>query len=113
MHELSLCQSALQLIEQQALAHHARRVTAVWLEMGALSCIEEGALRFSFASVCRRTLAEGCRLELTVKPAKAWCWQCAKAVSVERHTDGCPICGGYTLRAQDDAGLQLKQIEVE
>jgi len=113
MHELSLCQSALQLIEQQARAHHARRVTTVWLEMGALSCIEASALRFSFASVCRGTLAEGCTLELTVKPANAWCWQCAKAVSVAQHADGCPLCGGYTLRVQDGDELRLKQIEVE
>lgn len=46
MHEISMCYSALELIEQQARQHHARRVTAVWLEIGALSCIEESALRF-------------------------------------------------------------------
>jgi len=113
MHELSLCQSALELIEQQAQVHHARRVTAVWLELGALSCVEENALRFGFASVCRRTLAEGCRLELTIKPAQAWCWQCAKAVSIEHRADGCPLCGGYMLQVQGGDGLQLKQIEVE
>ncbi|WP_413734020.1 hydrogenase maturation nickel metallochaperone HypA [Sodalis sp. RH21] len=113
MHELSLCQSALELIEQQARLHHAARVTAVWLEIGALSCIEDGALRFCFASVCRHTLADGCRLQLTTAPARAWCWQCSAAVSVARHDAGCPVCGGHALRMESGDSLRLKQIEVE
>ena len=48
MHELSLCQSAVEIIQRQAEQHDVKRVTAVWLEIGALSCVEESAVRFSF-----------------------------------------------------------------
>lgn len=47
MHELSLCQSAVEIIQRQAEQHDVKRVTAVWLEIGALSCVEESAVRFS------------------------------------------------------------------
>ncbi|VTR15067.1 hydrogenase nickel incorporation protein HybF [Serratia fonticola] len=57
----------MELIEQQARQHGAKRVTAVWLEIGALSCIEEHALRFSFASASRNTLAEGASYCWTTK----------------------------------------------
>ncbi|MHA6496590.1 hydrogenase/urease maturation nickel metallochaperone HypA, partial [Escherichia coli] len=40
MHELSLCQSAVEIIQRQAEQHDVKRVTAVWLEIGALSCVE-------------------------------------------------------------------------
>lgn len=53
MHELSLCQSAVEIIQQQAEQHSVKRVTGVWLEIGALSCVEESAVRFSFDIVCR------------------------------------------------------------
>ncbi len=43
MHELSLCQSAVEIIQRQAEQHDVKRVTAVWLEIGALSCVEESA----------------------------------------------------------------------
>ncbi len=46
MHEITLCQRALELIEQQAAKHGAKRVTGVWLKIGAfflcrnqLSCL--------------------------------------------------------------------------
>ncbi len=45
MHELSLCQSAVEIIQRQAEQHDVKRVTAVWLEIGALSCVEESAVR--------------------------------------------------------------------
>ncbi|VDY38953.1 hydrogenase nickel incorporation protein [Salmonella enterica subsp. enterica serovar Daytona] len=35
MHEITLCQRALELIEQQASAYGAKRVTAVWIKIGA------------------------------------------------------------------------------
>lgn len=113
MHEISLCYSALELIEQQARQHGATRVTEVWLEIGALSCIEEDALRFCFASVCRQTMAEGCQLHIRVLPAQAWCWTCGIQVAVARHGAGCPLCGGYHLRVENGDELQIKQLAVE
>jgi hydrogenase nickel incorporation protein HypA/HybF len=50
------------LIEQQATQHGAKRVTGVWLKIGAFSCVETSALTFCFELVCRGTLAEGCEL---------------------------------------------------
>ena len=64
MHEITLCQRALELIEQQAVQNHAKRVTGVWLKVGAFSCVETSALNFCFELVCRGTLAEGCALHI-------------------------------------------------
>ncbi|VFS46710.1 hydrogenase nickel incorporation protein HybF [Budvicia aquatica] len=46
MHEVSLCESTLEIIEKQAKQHGVKRVTGVWLELGALSCVEESSLHF-------------------------------------------------------------------
>jgi len=113
MHEISMCYSALELIEQQARQHGARKVTGVWLEIGALSCIEESALRFCFESVCQQTLAQGCELHISVRAAIAWCWDCSTAVDVIRHGAGCPQCGSYNLRIEQGDSLQLKQLAIE
>ncbi|WP_192457522.1 hydrogenase maturation nickel metallochaperone HypA [Musicola keenii] len=113
MHEISMCYNALELIEQQARQHGASKVTGVWLEIGALSCIEESALRFCFESVCRQTLAEGCELHIAVRPAQAWCWACSCAVEVSAHDGGCPKCGSNCLRVESGDSLQLKQLAIE
>ncbi|MGQ7101734.1 hydrogenase maturation nickel metallochaperone HypA, partial [Escherichia sp. SP-MK] len=72
MHELSLCQSAVEIIQRQAEQHDVKRVTAVWLEIGALSCVEESAVRFSFEIVCHGTVAQGCDLHIVYKPAQVF-----------------------------------------
>ncbi|AJJ09139.1 hydrogenase nickel insertion protein HypA [Yersinia rohdei] len=113
MHEISLCLSALDLIEKQAQIQGAKRITAVWLEIGALSCIEESALRFSFAAASRQTMAAGCQLHLRYLPAQAWCWECSTRVTIERHDAGCPHCGSHALQVESGSNLQVKQIEVE
>ena len=113
MHEISLCLSMAELIEQQARQHQAQRVTKVWLEIGALACIEEQALRFSFASAVRGTLAENSELLLSHLPAQAWCWDCSENVEIHQHASPCPKCGGYKLDVASGDSLRIKQLEIE
>lgn len=112
MHELSLCQNAVEIIEQQARQNGASKVTGVWLEVGVLACVEESALRFGFDIACRDTLAEGCALHILHKPAQAWCWNCSQSVEITRH-DECPLCHCPTLHIEHSEGVQIKSIEVE
>ncbi|STD41130.1 hydrogenase nickel incorporation protein HybF [Edwardsiella tarda] len=86
---------------------------AVWLDIGALSCIEESALTFCFDIVCRGTLAEGCALHINTIPAQAWCWSCSQPITVTSHDAGCPHCQSHNLRVDDGDSMQIKQIEIE
>ena len=46
MHEMSLCQNMMEIIEQQQKKHDIHEVTDIWLEIGALSCVEQSAVEF-------------------------------------------------------------------
>ena len=95
MHELALCQGVVNTLAEQARIHHFDRVTAVRLEIGALSCVSPEAIEFCFA---RRTLADGAGLELVTLPSQAWCLDCDGTVAIGERHEGCPRCGGYRLR---------------
>lgn len=112
MHELSLCQSAVEIIQRQAEQHDVKRVTAVWLEIGALSCVEESAVRFSFEIVCHGTVAQGCDLHIVYKPA-GHSAGIAAVVEIHQHDAQCPICHGERLRVDTGDSLIVKSIEVE
>lgn len=112
MHELSLCQSAVEIIQRQAEQHDVKRVTAVWLEIGALSCVEESAVRFSFEIVCHGTVAQGCDLHIVYKPARHGAG-IAAVVEIHQHDAQCPICHGERLRVDTGDSLIVKSIEVE
>lgn len=91
MHEITLSQRALEIIEQQAQQAGARRVTGVWLKVGAFSCVEASALTFCFELVCRGTLAEGCELHIAEQQAECWCETCQQYVHlISQHVRRCP-----------------------
>lgn len=116
MHELSLCSSALEIMEQNAKAQGAKRITSVWIEIGALSCVEPDALEFCFELVCRDTMAQGCKLHIVQPDALVWCFGCNKKVSIKNaHMRECPECGSAQLQADNSASdqIQVKQMEIE
>lgn len=113
MHEMSLCESILQIIEESARAQGFRRVKTVWLEIGELSGVEVEAMRFGFDAVTQGSMAEGARLEIVETPGVAWCMQCQKPVSAHRRFDPCPECGGFQLQVTGGDQMQIKELEVE
>ena len=113
MHELSLCEGILQVLEDQASEQDYARVKTVWLEIGALAAVEVEAMRFSFDLVCRDSLAEGCRLEVLPLPGTAWCMQCADSVEIAARYDPCPRCGGHQLQVTGGDEMRIKELEVE
>lgn len=113
MHEMSLCESVLQIIEQQAQAQHYQKVKAVWLEIGALSGVEAEAMRFCFEVVMQGSLAEQARLEILEVPGLAWCLPCGQNVAVQQLYDQCPQCGSHQLQVVDGDQMRIKELEVE
>jgi hydrogenase nickel incorporation protein HypA/HybF len=100
MHEITLSQRALEIIEQQAQQAGARRVTGVWLKVGAFSCVEASALTFCFELVCRGTLAEGCELHIAEQQAECWCESCQQYVHlISQHVRRCPQCRATGCRS--------------
>jgi hydrogenase nickel incorporation protein HypA/HybF len=113
MHEMALCESILDALEQNARAENYARVKAVHLEIGALAGVEIGALRFGFDVVMKDSLADGARLEIIEVPGTAWCMQCMKPVTVKQRYDECPDCGGFQLQVTGGEEMKIKQLEVD
>lgn len=87
MHELSIAQSLVELLSEQAHAAGAARVTAADIEVGVLSGVVPAALRSAFGPVSRQTLVEGATLrihEVNVRGLCAGCNAQRDAVSVQR-----------------------------
>ncbi len=112
MHEMSLCEGVLQILEQQAQINRFTQVTTVRLEIGALACVEPEAMQFSFAAITAGTVADGARLEIIRISGQAWCMTCKQAVSVTQRFAVCPICGSDPLPPSGGDQLRVKELEV-
>ncbi len=112
MHEMSLAESMLNIIEHEARARQFRRVRAVILEIGALAGVDPEAMRFCFDAVTRGTIAEGAALEVIETPAQGWCTQCARQVPLEGQLALCAECGSCAT-VTGGSELRVKELEVE
>ena len=112
MHELSLCEQVLELIQQQARSQHFQQVKTVHLEIGKLSCVEAEAMRFCFDSVVAGSLAEGALLEIDQTEATAWCPACEQLSRVEQRYEACPCCGHVPLDIRAGEQMRIKYLEV-
>ena len=113
MHEISLCEGILQVIESEAEKQSFKRVKMVCLEIGELSCVENEALIFAFDSVIKNSIADGAKLEIVSVPGTAWCMKCGKNVRVKQRFDQCPECDSYQLQATGGDEMRIKELEVE
>lgn len=113
MHEMSLCEGIVQILETESARQHFSKVKTVWLEIGALAGVEIAALRFGFEVVSRHTLADGAKLEIIELPAQAWCMGCSQSVTIKQRYDACPACGSYQLQVTSGDALRIKELEVE
>lgn len=113
MHEMSLCEGVLQVLETEASRQQFQQVKTVWLEIGTLSGVEIEAMRFCFDVVIRNSLADGAKLEIIEVPAQAWCLNCSQTVTVQQRYDACPHCGSYQLQVTQGEEMRIKELEVE
>ncbi len=113
MHEMSICEGILQVMEEQAASQQFSRVKSVWLEIGPLAGVELDALRFGFDVVTRDSLADGARLEIIEMPGTAWCLECSKSVPIRQRFDACPECGSFQLQITGGDELRIKELEVD
>lgn len=112
MHELSLCESVVGLIEEQAEAQGFSSVVTVWLEIGELAGVENQAMHASFPAAAGGTVADGARLEIVMVPGRAFCPDCKREVHVAARFDDCPQCGHYPLDITAGEAMRIRELEV-
>jgi hydrogenase nickel incorporation protein HypA/HybF len=114
MHELSLVNSLLDIIEEHASQEPFKKATCLYLSMGSLSCVDRAALQFAFAVQSKGTKAEGARLAVEVLPAVVYCFACGVETRQERFNAACPACGSdqVTLTGGTEE-LRLLEMDVD
>ena len=113
MHELSITQSMLDLVLEQAEKAGAREVGRINLVIGEMTGIVEECVQFYFGFISRGTIAEGADLSFKRVPSRARCRACDKLFELEEFEWTCPHCGGAELEIVEGKELFIESIEVE
>ena len=64
MHEMAIVQSIIDILEQQAKLHNAKKIVRVSLEFGALTGVMPAAITFGFEVLAKGGIAEGAEIDI-------------------------------------------------
>jgi hydrogenase nickel incorporation protein HypA/HybF len=113
MHEMSIAESLVELIEEEGRAQGFSRVKQIRVKVGALGHVEPAALLFCFDAVSHGTVAEGARLELETVAGEGWCPLCRRTVAIAERYGLCPACRQSHVRLTAGEEFRLTELEVE
>ena len=112
MHEISLLENILEILESNAKSQGFIKVKRVCLEIGRLSCVEQEALRFGFDVVMKNTLAEDAELEIELIQGQGICQHCKQSLSLETLHDPCSFCGNPYVTITHGDEMKIKDLVV-
>lgn len=113
MHELSLAESIIELIEDAARREDFVSVKTVFMEIGRLSCVAPDALHVAFEHAARGTCLAGAELEIRNINGAGECPACGASVAMETVYDCCPQCGAHPLRVLQGMEMRVAELDVE
>ncbi|GHT29505.1 putative hydrogenase nickel incorporation protein HypA [Bacteroidia bacterium] len=113
MHEVSIAQGIVELVEKQAKAHQASVVEEVELEIGRLAGIELYSFVFAMESVVKDTILAKARIIRHDIDGEGRCGDCGNVFPVQQLFDPCLQCGSYAVKLVKGTELRVKSIVVK
>ena len=113
MHELAICQSLMNQVEDIALDRKARNVTSIVIGMGPLSGVEVQLLKNAYIIASAGTLAERAELVVQHLPLIVKCTQCGCESDVLPNKLVCKKCGDWRTTLISGDEMMLLSVELE
>jgi hydrogenase nickel incorporation protein HypA/HybF len=113
MHELSIAQGIVGIIEQHVSEPERPNVRTVWLKVGAVAGIVVDSLEFSFGVITAETPLASAALAVETIPFTVKCRQCGAESVNEQGIILCSQCGSSDTMVIAGTELQVAAIELE
>ena len=113
LHELSICQSMLRIVDQTMEQHEGARLRKILLDVGRGSTIEPVLLKEAFAVLTEGGPYEGTELVINDIPISGRCKACDREFQYEELAVGCPNCGSTNISIEKGLELDIRALEVD
>ncbi len=110
MHELSLAQSIVEIVEEHVLPNDRQAVREVKVKVGENAGVVPDSLEFCFNAITADTLLENAKLHVLRIPFTINCEACG--VLAASAFGACPQCGGVKTTVISGTELHVEAIEL-
>jgi len=113
MHELSIAQSIVEIVQANLPVADAMSVKSVKIRIGQLSGVVPDSLEFCFTAITQETPLQGAALDIERVPFVLKCRSCGISFESEAGIVLCPTCGGSDTEVLSGTELQVVEIELD
>jgi hydrogenase nickel incorporation protein HypA/HybF len=113
MHELSIAQSILEIVNQHLPAGNSTQVKSVKVRVGKLSNILPDSLLFCFEAITKESDFEKTKLIIDIIPVTIECKDCNALTETNDYVFCCPSCNSTNINVIGGNDLNIKEIEIE
>jgi hydrogenase nickel incorporation protein HypA/HybF len=110
---MSIAQSLLSIVLEEALRHGVERVTKVAVKVGAFANVVPASLTFSFDLIKEDTPAAEAILQIEQIPALGVCHACGAEIDMTQLVSACPQCESSDIQLNAGQELYIDHIEAE
>ena len=110
MHEFSLAQNIVEIVEESIVANNVSNVEEIVLEIGTLAGVEIPALELALESLKPNSVLKDSTIQISILEAEAVCEDCSSLfVPTDAYT-ACPDCGSFRKKILTGTELKVKSI---
>ncbi len=113
MHELSIAQSIVDIIDQYVPREQRHTIRSIKLRVGELSGVVPGSLAFCFTAVTAGTPMARAVLEIEHVPYVLHCAHCESDSTTEPGLALCPRCNSRQTTVRSGTELQVVTIDLD
>lgn len=113
MHELSICQSMLRIVDKAMEGHPGARLERIYVDVGMGSTVEPCLLREAYAMATAGSAYDGSELVINEIPLVGRCLSCDRSFEYRELALGCPECGSANVKIESGLELSVRELEVE
>lgn len=113
MHELAICQSLIDQLNDIASDYPGRKIATVHIQVGPLSGVVPQLLKDAFPLASAGTVAENATLKCHASDIQVHCPKCGKDSEAGSNNMICHNCGNWQTELISGDELMLRQVELE
>jgi hydrogenase nickel incorporation protein HypA/HybF len=113
MHELSVTEGLIKIVDEEAKSRNIKQVSGINLVIGDLTSIIDDSVQFYFNILSKGTAAAGAVLSFKRIAAEFSCRTCGNIFEQQSCGYKCPKCGGKGIIVNKGQEFYIESIEVE
>ncbi|MFH1502293.1 MAG: hydrogenase maturation nickel metallochaperone HypA [Candidatus Eisenbacteria bacterium] len=113
MHELSICQSMLEIVDRVMADHSGARLERVFVDVGRGSTVEPSLLGDAFRIATAGGPYEGAELVVNEIPLRGKCRSCGRSFEYKEIALGCPGCESTSVDIESGMELSIMELEID